>query len=1010
MHTLQRCLLALLPLLFLTPSLVVSLGQKSIVAFESAGDSFPLVSSGRAVSILVSKDDFPGILRAAKTFAGDIKNVTSQAPDVLIDLASNSSLAVVLGSVGSPFVSTLVNAGAMNVSDIQGRWEAFKIQIVDGSSIGVERALVIAGSDKRGTIYGIYDLAEQIGVSPWFWWSDVRIPHRDELYIKNDIYVHASPSVKYRGFFLNDEQPSLTNWAVERYNTNISAPFQHEFYEAVFELILRLRANMFWPAMWSAKFAVDDPLNQFLADDYGVIYSTSHQEPMARNTPEWGAYGNGVWNYTINKPFLNNFWTEGIERAKPFETIVTVGMRGDGDLPLPGANIQIIQDIIVDQREIISNVTGNNASEVPQIWCLYKEVQGYWDSPAGETKLEAADDITLLWTDDNWGNIRRVPTAGENQRSGGAGMYYHFDYVGDPRNYKWLNTNNIAKVYEQLSLALEFGADRLWVVNVGDLRPMEMPMNFYFELAYDATRWNKDNLDEYLLLWAAREYGSEVAEKTASVFSRYMKLVSRQKPELNSPTTYSLISFREADLVVAEWEQLVADALEIYQSLDETTQSSFFQTVLHPVRAVATVILLNVAVGENNLRAVQARMSTISKAEEAISLFSEDAELTREFHAVNGGKWNHMMDQPHLGQWGWQQNMVNTLPAINYVQPTESTLPGPLRVSVQGSLGVWPGDALNQCAQGYNCPPPVLPLLTPYSEPSRYFDISTGANIDWSWTASANESFVQLSKTSGEVQAADSSTWESRVEVSVPDWSLVPSGRLSVSIRIRTTSADPTTDGISPRAPMSYSFTIPIQSLSVPANYSGFVESDGGVSIEAAHSSRNTSVGGTSWEILPGYSPRTSTGEAVSLFPRVGSNFSVGAGPKLEYDFFIFNNQTRGNLTVNAYLGTSLNYQLGRPLKYAVQIDDLAPQVVQPVPNAANAGSNPPDWNGVVAASVRISSTNHTLTTGGPGAHTLSFWGIEPGVVLEKIVINTVAPSLVPKSYLGQPESKRVGV
>ncbi|CDZ98254.1 hypothetical protein [Phaffia rhodozyma] len=655
---LHLSVIQLLASLTFLAQLALSIGQRQVISFESTSDTFPLVTSSQATVLLVSSDDYVGVHRASSTFASDLFKVTGQTPQLIKDdfsLEANTSeysRAVIIGSLEqSSLIKMLIDNGKVNVSDIDGIWEAFKMVIVDSPMDAVDQALVIVGNDKRGTIFGLYDLSEQMGVSSWNWWADVATPSQEEVYFSSsDGYGHGEPSVKYRGFFLNDDQPALTNWAKIYYGNNDTAVFKHEFYESVYELILRLKGNMFWPAMWSAMFALDDPLNQLLADEYGVIYGTSHQEPMARNTPEWTNFGKGDWNYTSNKDFLDNFWTEGVERSKNYETLYTVGMRGNGDLPLPGANIPLVENIVANQQRILTNVTGKSSQEIPQVWCLFKEVQSYW-----EQGLQAPEEITLLWTDDNFGNVRRLPTDDEKKRLGGSGLYYHFDMViDDPRNYKWINTNSIPKIWEQLHLTISHGANRLWIVNVGDLKPMELPMSFWFDYSYDTTRWNKDNLNEYVELWATREFGKDVAAATASVVSRYTLYVSRQKPELTEPDTYSLTDYREAERVIEEWKNVTDDAWEIYNGLPDEKRSSFFQLVLHPCRAIYTVTLLNIRAGENYLRATQAHMSTNTKAQDVLNLFREDAAITREYHSVSNGKWDHMMDQTHLGSYYWQ--------------------------------------------------------------------------------------------------------------------------------------------------------------------------------------------------------------------------------------------------------------------------------------------------------------------------------------------------------------------
>ena len=304
---------------------------------------------------------------------------------------------------------------------------------------GVHQALVITGSDRRGTAYGVFELSRAIGVSPWYWWADVPVKHADALYLPPHNFVSNTPGVKYRGFFINDEAPALSGWVHEKFGN-----FNHEFYEHVFELLLRLKANYLWPAMWGNAFNDDDKLNPVLASQYGIVMGTSHHEPMLRAQQEWKRFGKGPWDYQKNAPVLDSFWRIGIQHMDSHESVVTVGMRGDGDKPMEeGSNIALLEKIVADQRQILQEVTGKDPATIPQSWALYKEVQDYYDKG-----MRVPDDVTLLLCDDNWGNVRKLPQAGEKPRGGGYGMYYHFDYVGGPRNYKWLNTNPLPRIWE----------------------------------------------------------------------------------------------------------------------------------------------------------------------------------------------------------------------------------------------------------------------------------------------------------------------------------------------------------------------------------------------------------------------------------------------------------------------------------------------------------------------------------------------------------------------------------
>jgi len=448
---------------------VLGLGQQKVISFT--GGALQLAGGSSVGSLFLSASDFPGVLRAGQDLAADFGRVTGNNLTVLIkDVTSTNSSSsygpvIIAGTIGkSTLIDSLISAGVIDVSTIQGQWEAFQTQIVANPIAGLASALVIVGSDKRGTIYGIYDISEQIGVSPWYWFADVAPIQQTNIYALSTPKTQPSPSVKYRGIFLNDEQPALTNWVQEKYG---GVGFVSEFYARVFELLLRLRANYLWPTMWNSMFAVDDAKNQPLADTYGIVMGTSHTEPLMRSTKEQSTYLSGAWDWVSNKANIVTFLTAGVQRAKPYESLYTMGMRGSGDTASTDLTPTVLEDVVSTQQGILTSVLGGNLSNIPQMWCLYKEVGGYYQ--AGMT---VPDDITLLWSDDNVGNIQRLPIPSEVGRSGGAGVYYHFDYVGDPRNYKWINTISLQKTWEQLHLTYNRDAREIWVVNVGDLKPL----------------------------------------------------------------------------------------------------------------------------------------------------------------------------------------------------------------------------------------------------------------------------------------------------------------------------------------------------------------------------------------------------------------------------------------------------------------------------------------------------------------------------------------------------------
>jgi hypothetical protein len=635
-------------LFFAMAAVAFALGQPRYVESTAGPGSFALVNA----PICVDTTDWPGVVRAAADLQSDIARVTRHKPDII---HSPRPGAILIGTLGrSPAIDRLVGQGKLAAAAITGKWESFLIRVVDGS-------LVIAGSDKRGTIFGIYDLSEQIGVSPWYWWADVPVRHQDALFVKPDGIVEGPPAVKYRGIFLNDEAPALSGWVKEKYGS-----YNHEFYQKVFELLLRMKGNYLWPGMWGSAFNEDDPLNPKIADEWGVVMGTNHHEPMLRAQQEWKRHGQGPWDYTKNAEVLRQFWGEGLRRNKNYESIISVGMRGDGDMPMARgeANVALLEQIVADQRKIIAEQINPNPAAVPQLWALYKEVQEYY-----EKGMRVPDDVTLLWSDDNWGNIRRLPTPEERKRSGGAGVYYHFDYVGGPRNYKWINTNPIPKVWEQMNLAWQYGADRIWIVNVGDLKPMEFPTEFFLHLAWNPARCPKERLAEYTRQWADREFGSAHALEIANLVSRYGKYAGRRKPELLDPSTFSPTAYNEADRVVADYHDLVSKAEAVSKQLPENTRDAFFELVLHPAKAASIVTELYVTAGRNRLYAAQGRPETNVLAAKVRELFQADADLTKYYNqTLAGGKWNHMMDQTHIGYTMWQEPPVNRMPEVKEIE------------------------------------------------------------------------------------------------------------------------------------------------------------------------------------------------------------------------------------------------------------------------------------------------------------------------------------------------------
>ena len=957
---LHRHLSVMLFLLFSThlvsaPQNLTSGTKVSYVSTQKGPGAFTLFASGRTAPIVASSRDFPAVARVVKDLQADIIRVSLAQPSLILDTLPKSKEFILVGTLGrNPLIDELVTNGKIDVKDVQSKWEAFLLQVVEKPFPGIDRVLVIAGSDKRGTVFGVYDLSEKMGVSPWYWWADVPVKTSPNLFVRKGRYTLGEPAVQYRGIFINDEAPALSGWTFEKFGG-----FNHRLYEKVFELILRMKGNYLWPAMWGRAFYDDDSLNPKLADEYGVVIATSHHEPMMRAHDEWRRYGKGPWNYEKNDSVLKEFWRQGIKRMASYESVVTIGMRGDGDEPMTEqANIALLERIVKDQRQILGDVTRKDVATIPQVWALYKEVQEYYDRG-----MRVPDDVTLLLCDDNWGNIRKLPKPSDKPRSGGYGIYYHFDYVGDPRNYKWLNTNQISRVWEQMHLAYRYGANKIWIVNVGDIKPMEFPTQFFLDYAWNPEAWPAERLPEYTRRWAEKQFGSKYATEIADIVTSYTQFNSRRKPELLSPDTYSLVNHREAETVVSDYKALVQKAQRIYTKLAASYRDAYYQLVLHPVLACSNLNDLYVAVGKNRMYAKQGRASTNSFAELAEKLYREDSLITYHYnHVLAGGKWNHFMDQTHIGYTYWQQPDYNSMPAVSLIQVPDAAEMG---VAIEGSTNWWPeekGEA-------------VLPEFNPYGASTRYIEIFNRGKSPFSYSCRTGKSWIQISPARGKVET------EQRLWLTI-DWKQVPTGKQQVSV---------TVSGPNGRTVVVYA-NVNNPALPKREQIDSFVEADRYVSIEAEHFSRALGKTPVAWLRIPGLGRTLS---AMTPLPVTSLAQNPGEdSPRLEYRMYLEN---IGDVRVRIFLSPTLNFHNTAGLQYGISFDDETPQVIN-----MHAQASHQLWQRWVSENINVQVSRHKIEK--PGEHILKFWMIDPGVLLQKFVVET---GEVRQSYLGPPESFR---
>ncbi len=630
------------------------------ITVESVGaGNFPLIVNGRPTAIMISENDERGISIAATNLAKDFEHVSGTAAPV-INALSGARTIIIAGTEKNELIKQLIKQKKINGKELKGKCEKYIMTTLKSPFPGVDEALVIAGSDRRGVIYGIYELSEQIGVSPWYWWADVPIMHKDNLSMAYGTYTAGEPSVRYRGIFLNDEAPCLTDWVKNTYGTNYG---DHNFYGDVCELILRLRGNYLWPAMWCWSFYGDDAENSKTADEMGVIMGTSHHEPMARNHQEWARNRKeyGQWNYAANQQVIDKFFTEGIERMKDTEDIVTIGMRGDGDAAMSEtADVELLDRVIKNQRKIIEKVTNRPAKETPQIWALYKEVLDYYDKG-----LRAPDDVIYLLCDDNWGNVRRLPNDEERKHPGGWGLYYHVDYVGAPRNTKLLNVTPIQNMWEQLNLTYDYGVDKLWILNVGDLKPMEYPISLFFDIAWTPKKYDVNHITDHTVAFCNQQFGNDQGEEAARILNLYSKYAGRVTPEMLDWNTYN-IDNGEWDMVAKDFMSLEAEALRQYFTLAPEYQDAYQQIILFPVQMMANLYDMYHSVAMNHKLYKGNNPMANEWADRAEKAFARDAELMASYNTdFSGGKWNGMMTQKHIGYKIWNDDFEkDTMPEV----------------------------------------------------------------------------------------------------------------------------------------------------------------------------------------------------------------------------------------------------------------------------------------------------------------------------------------------------------
>jgi len=915
----------------------------------NAAGSLPLVAGGQNAPIYYSVNDATVVGIAASALRDDLQRVTGVTPALSTNPPASSSAAVFIGTIGkSALIDGLIAAGKINVSSIQEQWESYIATVVTNPIAGVSRALVIVGSDRRGTAFGIFGLSEAIGVSPWYWFGDVPVTQRAALYVGPGTYTEPSPGVKYRGIFLNDEDWGLNPWAEQGFDP--SGQIGPASYARIFELLLRLRANYIWPAMHNVtKAYYTVPGNKDMAESYAIVVGTSHHEPMLRNTSEYNATTLGAYNYWTNRANIYNFWEQRVVETATNESIYTVGMRGLGDdamITPAGLTTQQKADelenfIIPDQRQMISDHVNASPALIPQVFVPYKEALTLY-----QTGMQVPDDITLCWPDDNHGYIRELSSAAERARGGGSGVYYHLSYWGPPTSYLWLLTTPPAMTCAEMMKAWDYQARRIWIANVGDLKPGEIGMEFFLRLAWNPEAFRNFDQHAYLVKWAAQNFGAVNAEAIATMLEEYYRLNIILRPEqLNFTTSgFSLVSNGdEAQQRLDQFAALTASANALYAQLPANQKAAFYEMILYPIRGADLQNRKVLLAERSRLWAAQGRAATTNLALAAQAAQNAILAETAFYNQTNAnGKWNRTMTVTTTGE----AKMPYIMPTLgSYVAPVAAGL----GVAVEGSATV----------SGANAG--VLPSFNPLANKSYFIDVFNTGTGAMSWTAQSSAPWITLTQTNSNADA--------RIWVGI-DWANAPRGyTVPGAVAIRGAGV---TNIVNVKA--HYPLSLNLAALP-PA-----VENNGVVTIEAEDfTSRQESTNGVGWRKL---TRACASRDGMTILPVTAAAIDPAAissnTPSLTYQFHTF---SAGAATIQ--MGCLPTHKMTSDhvgCRYAVSLNGDTPQIVD-----INADEFTAAWSANVLRATANGRSGHTIANA--GLQTLQVWMIDPGVVLDKVTV-----------------------
>jgi hypothetical protein len=967
-----RRLVFLFTAIFLFSSTAPAKGPGLLAEQYGEGD-FRLAGPWGTADIVIDPADHAVTIIAARDLASDIEKVTGKKPRIIHKVEGARKRVVIIGSLDkSRTVAGLAERDMPGLSEIRGKWESFVMQTVEGPFSGVDKALVIAGSDRRGTAFGVYELSQQIGMSPWSWWADAAPDKREELIIKGGRYRQGPPSVKYRGIFINDEDFGIQPWAAKTFEPE-TGDMGPKTYARVFELLLRLKANHLWPAMHKCTHAFNYyPENKKVAHKYAIVMGSSHCEQMLRNNvDEWERDGKGLWAYQLNRKNILSYWEERVRENGKYENIYTLGMRAIHDSPMYAfggerTRTKLLENIIRDQRKLLTKHVNRDVTEVPQVLCLYNEVLDYY-----RQGLEVPDDVTIMFADDNHGYIRHLPGPEDRSREGGSGVYYHVSYWGPPQDYLWLATTPPGLVREEMTKAYRLGAKRTWMLNVGDIKPAEILTEFFLQMAWDVDRWDRNSQKEYLREFAAREFGGLFADDIAAIMDAYYLLNYQRKPshmgfnmigEKFSPVQDPEFSHfhygDEAEKRVAAFRKIESRAAAIYEKLPDHKRNAFYQLVLYPVRCSYYL----------NEKIIYAHKSRVY-ARQGRTVANRLARLAREDHQgiiretdyynnrMKGGKWKSMMT------YDPKELPVFDMPDTGRVKPME-----------QPRLGVIPQGSEEPLKNNGE-----LPGLLRYTRKSYFIDLFNKGEGTIKWGAQADKPWLKLDRSSGEFAK------QQRIWVSA-DYEAAPTGTPSANISISGAGSD-----FIVKAPVIN----PLKKLE-PGTV--FVQDNGVISMNAEHYNVKHEGRKSSFRKVTGMG-RTGVAMAVRPFDAMSikdASRSYEYAPSLEYLVHV---TKPGEARVIVQVAPTHAVTKGRRLATAVALDGGAPEIIEYDSGSYFLGYS---WSKDVLNAARTGEARMYFPK---GLHSLYVFGIDPSVVVDKIIVDFGG---MKGAYLGPPETQGV--